>query len=104
VPLVQAMNTGHDGSMATVHANSATDAIARVCSLVVQEVPGWPLDAIHDQVRRSIDAVIHVGRTTSERRSVVEICEVDPSSRDMRVRRLAERDTVIAPLQRRRQW
>ena len=57
VQLVQAMNTGHDGSMSTVHANSAVDAVARLCSLVLQEVPGWPLEAIHDQVRRSIDVV-----------------------------------------------
>ena len=102
VPLVQAMNTGHDGSMSTVHANSATDALARVCSLVVQEVPGWPLAAIHDQVRRSIDVVIHVGRTADDRRGVVEICETDLSSTDLKLRRLADRHAVIAPLQRRR--
>ena len=69
VQLVQAMNTGHDGSMSTVHANSAVDALARLCSLVLQEVPGWPLDAIHDQVRRSIDVVIHVGRSVARRAS-----------------------------------
>ncbi len=103
VQLVQAMNTGHDGSMATVHANSAVDAVARVCSLVLQEVPGWPLDAIHDQVRRSIDVVIHVGRTIDNQRRVVEVGEIDLATGSVRVRRLADRATVIAPLQRRRQ-
>jgi pilus assembly protein CpaF len=103
VQLVQAMNTGHDGSMSTVHANSAVDALARLCSLVLQEVPGWPLDAIHDQVRRSIDVVIHVGRSIHDERQVVEVCESDPASGGVQLRRLADRTTVIAPLQRRRQ-
>lgn len=103
VQLVQAMNTGHDGSMATVHANSAIDAVARVCSLVLQEVPGWPLDAIHDQVRRSIDVVIHVGRTIDNQRRVVEVCETDLATGGVHLRRLTDRATVIASLQRRRQ-
>ncbi|MBK5330340.1 MAG: Flp pilus assembly complex ATPase component TadA, partial [Ilumatobacteraceae bacterium] len=100
VQLVQAMNTGHDGSMATVHANSAIDAVARVCSLVVQEVPGWPLDAIHDQVRRSIDIVIHVGRASDNHRQVIEVCESDPTAADVQLCRLAEGAVVLAPLQR----
>ena len=100
VQLVQAMNTGHDGSMATVHANSAIDAVARVCSLVLQEVPGWPLEAIHDQVRRSIDVVIHVGRTSDNQRQVIEVCESDPTGGDVQLRRLAERAVVLGRLQR----
>ena len=103
VQLVQAMNTGHDGSMSTVHANSAVDAVARVCSLVLQEVPGWPLEAIHDQVRRSIDVVIHVGRSVDNHRQVIEVCETDSAVGDLQLRRLAERLTVIAALSRRRQ-
>ena len=104
VPLVQAMNTGHDGSMATVHANSAADAVARVCSLVLQEVPGWPLGAIRDQVGRSIDIVVHVGRTNDRRRAVLEVCETDPAAGELKLRRLADRGTVLATLQRSRQW
>jgi len=103
VPLVQAMNTGHDGSMATIHANSAADAIDRLCSLVVQEVPGWPLEAIHDQVRRSIDVVIHVGRTFDNHRGVVEVCETDATSESMELRQVADRRTVTATLRRTRQ-
>ena len=103
VQLVQAMNTGHDGSMSTVHANSAVDAVARLCSLVLQEVPGWPLDAIHDQVRRSIDVVIHVGRSVHDERQVIEVCEADLACGGLHLRRLADRTTVLAPLQRRRQ-
>lgn len=103
VQLIQAMNTGHDGSMSTVHANSALDAIGRVCSLVLQEVPGWPLDAIHDQVRRSIDVVIHVGRGSDNKRVVIEICESDPTAGGVELRRLAESGVTTTPLQRRRQ-
>jgi pilus assembly protein CpaF len=102
VQLVQAMNTGHDGSMSTVHANSAADAIERLCSLVLQEVPGWPLDAIHDQVRRSIDVVIHVGRSVDNERRVIEVCESDPAAGGVRMRPLVERASVTASLQRRR--
>jgi pilus assembly protein CpaF len=103
VPLVQAMNTGHDGSMATIHANSAADAIARLCSLVLQEVPGWPLEAIHQQVRSSIDVVIHVARTLDSGRSVVEVCETDAAG-GLKLRRLADSNTVYATLSRCRQW
>ena len=103
VPLVQAMNTGHDGSMATIHANSAADAISRLCSLVVQEVPGWPLDAIRDQVRRSIDVVIHVGRTFDNHRGVVEVCETAAESGSVRLRQLADDQTMFATLRRSRQ-
>jgi pilus assembly protein CpaF len=102
VQLVQAMNTGHDGSMATVHANSAIDAIARLCSLVLQEVSGWPLEAIHDQVQRSIDVVVHVGRADDQRRRVVEICEATGVD-GLQLRNLIERSSVIAPLRRGRQ-
>ncbi len=98
VQLVQAMNTGHDGSMATVHANSALDAVARLCSLVLQEVPGWPLDAIHDQVRRSIDVVVHVGRGADNQRRVIEVCECDDVTGGVNLRRLAGRSEVLAPL------
>jgi pilus assembly protein CpaF len=100
VQLVQAMNTGHDGSMATVHANSAVDAVARVCSLVLQEVPAWPLEAIHDQVRRSIDIVIHVGRACGNHRQVLEVCESDPAADGVQLRRLAAQGHVLAQLQR----
>ncbi len=102
VQLVQAMNTGHDGSMSTVHANSAGDALARLSSLVLQEVPGWPLEAIHDQVRRSVDIVIHVARSTANERAIVEVCEVDPAAAGMRPGQLVEQGSVVATLTRRR--
>ena len=53
--LVQALNTGHDGSLSTVHANSALDALHRLETLVVQSAPSWPLTAIRSHLARCID-------------------------------------------------
>jgi pilus assembly protein CpaF len=74
--LVQALNTGHDGSWSTCHANSAVDALHRLETLVVQSAPAWPLRAVRDHLVRCIDVVVHVARTTGGARAVVEIGEV----------------------------
>ncbi len=74
--LVQAMNTGHDGSMSTCHANNPTDALLRLESLVLQAAPTWPLAAIRHQLARSIDIVVHVDRHADGRRRVAEVAEV----------------------------
>ncbi len=79
--LVQAMNTGHDGSMSTCHANSPLDALYRLETLVLQAAPTWPLAAIRQQLQRSIDIVIHVEREAGTgKRSIVEIGEVIDAS------------------------
>jgi pilus assembly protein CpaF len=78
--LVQAMNTGHDGSISTCHANSPTDALLRLESLVLQAAPTWPLAAIRHQLARSIDVVIHVERATDGARRITELAEVMPPS------------------------
>jgi pilus assembly protein CpaF len=80
VGLVQALNTGHDGSWSTCHANSAVDALHRLETLVVQTAPAWPLRAVRDHIVRCIDAVVHVERTSGGVRRVREISEV--SDRD----------------------
>ncbi len=76
VALVKALNTGHDGSFATCHANGPLDALLRLESLVLQAAPSWPLEAIRQQLRRSIDIVVHVGRR-GRRRTIESISEVD---------------------------
>ena len=73
--LVQAMNTGHDGSLSTCHANGPLDALLRLESLVLQAAPQWPLAAVRQQLARSIDVIVHVDRVEGRRR-VTEICEV----------------------------
>ncbi len=77
--LVQAMNTGHDGSISTCHANGPADALLRLESLVLQAAPTWPLAAIRHQLARSIDAVIHVERCSDGSRRIAEIAEVVPT-------------------------
>ena len=97
--LVQAMNTGHDGSLSTIHANSPADALARLESLVVRAHPGWALSAVREQVRRSIDVVVHVGRSEGVRRitSIVEVCHPGDVTA---VRDLAPGGVVVAALTR----
>jgi pilus assembly protein CpaF len=85
VDLVQAMNTGHDGSLATLHANSAADALGRLESLVVRAAPGWPLADVRAQVARSIDVVIHVARAPDGTRFVHHVAEVDPDTASVRM-------------------
>lgn len=79
--MVQAMNTGHDGSLSTCHANSVIDTLGRLETLVLQAAPAWPLDAVRRQLRRSIDAVVHVARGPGGVRRIVavgELCDDAP--------------------------
>ena len=78
--MVQAMNTGHDGSMSTCHANSVVDAMRRLETMVLVAGSGLPLDAIRQQVGSSIDLVIHVARGANGCRRVVDIAAVDSSA------------------------
>ena len=61
VDMIQAMNTGHDGSLTTCHANSPHDALRRLEALLLQYAGGWPLEAIREHIRGAIDVVVHVG-------------------------------------------
>ncbi|MEZ5274569.1 MAG: ATPase, T2SS/T4P/T4SS family [Ilumatobacteraceae bacterium] len=96
VHLLHALNTGHDGSLATLHANGAADALARLASLVLQSTPNWPLAAVHDEVARGIDAVVHVARLPDGRRTVAEIAEVTLADGRLQARPLVERGQVVA--------
>ncbi len=93
VHLLQALNTGHDGSLATVHANSALDALERLASLVLHEVGNWPLPAVNQHVGRAIDVVVHVERGTDGARRVAEVAEV-VSGAALSVRPLTHGDAV----------
>lgn len=98
---VEAMNTGHDGSIATCHANGATDALRRVETLLMQAAPTWPLVAIRRQVSRSIDIVIHLERAAGDRR-VAEVLEVAEADGEPTGRPLVSGGRLIGELQRRR--
>lgn len=75
--LLTALNTGHDGALSTVHASSATDALARLEVLSLMAGLGLPLDVIGVQLRRGIDLVCHISRQPDGSRKVTEILEVD---------------------------
>jgi pilus assembly protein CpaF len=78
--MLQALNTGHDGSMSTIHANGTADALARLETLVLLADAGLPLDAVRAQIRASVDAIVHVGRGRDGARRIEAIAEVDGSS------------------------
>lgn len=91
---VQALNTGHDGSLATCHANSALDGLRRLEGLVLQATPAWPLAAIRRQVTRSIDGVIHLERR-GRRRTIAEIVEPTEGDGEPAGLVLATNDRVV---------
>jgi pilus assembly protein CpaF len=99
---VEAMNTGHDGSLSTCHANSAVDALRRVETLLMQAAPAWPLAAIRRQVSRSIDVVIHLERGQAGRRAIAEVAEVEESDGEPAVHPLAIATRRVGALTRRR--
>jgi pilus assembly protein CpaF len=97
--MVQAMSTGHDGSLATCHANSAVEALRRVEVMVVQGAAGLPLAAVREMVHAAIDLVVHVVRGRDGRRRVATVVEVMPDpSCDPRVRPLLPGVSRVRPL------
>ncbi len=98
--LIQALNTGHDGSWSTCHANSAVDALHRLETLVVQAAPAWPLSAVRQQLTRSIDVVVHVARCADGSRRVVEIGEVVVDRDRLGLRPIADRQAVLGQVTR----
>ena len=74
--LLTALNTGHDGALSTVHANSPGDALGRLETLALMAGVGLPHEAIAEQVQRGIDLVVHLERHRDGARRVVEIAEV----------------------------
>jgi|SRR5579872_225082 len=74
--MLQALNTGHDGSLSTVHANSPRDALARVETMVLMAGYDLPLKAIRQQVASAIDLIVQIERLSDGTRRVVEIAEV----------------------------
>lgn len=102
VAIVEALNTGHDGSLATCHANSAVDGLRRIETLVMQAVPTWPLAAIRRQVTRSIDVIVHLRRDVDGRRAVSEVVEVSEGDGEPTVRPLLTGDERSGALERRR--
>lgn len=74
--MLQAMNTGHDGSMTTLHANSTKDVLARLDSLILMGGIEIPLRAIREMIASAIDIVVHTARLGDGSRKVVQISEL----------------------------
>ncbi len=75
--MLQAMNTGHDGSLSTGHANSSHDMLSRLETMVLSGSPGLPLPAIRQQIASAVDIIVHLSRLRDFTRKTIEIAEVD---------------------------
>jgi pilus assembly protein CpaF len=87
--LLTALNTGHDGALSTVHANSPADALSRLETLALMAGVGLPHAAVAEQVQRGIDLVVHLERRADGSRVVTEIAEVVRAAGTTAVRTLA---------------
>ena len=75
IDMVQCLNTGHDGSMSTGHANSARDMLARLETMILMGMD-LPISAVRGQLALGIDLIVHLGRLRDRSRKVLEIAEV----------------------------
>ncbi|HWQ77678.1 MAG TPA: CpaF family protein [Anaerovoracaceae bacterium] len=74
--MVQAMNTGHDGSLSTGHGNSPEGMLSRLEAMFLQAAD-FPIDAIRSQIAEAIDIIVHLGRLPDKSRKVLEISEIE---------------------------
>jgi pilus assembly protein CpaF len=81
--MLQALNTGHDGSLSTIHANSPRDALARVETMVLMAGYDLPLRAIRQQIASALDLIIHIERIHDGSRRVIAITEVQRVESDI---------------------
>ncbi|MBR3660721.1 MAG: CpaF family protein [Bacilli bacterium] len=75
--MLQAMNTGHEGSLTTLHANSPIDSLNRLETMVLMSGMEIPVSAIRDYIENAIDVVVQIERLSDGRRKIVEISEID---------------------------
>jgi pilus assembly protein CpaF len=74
--MLQAMNTGHEGSLSTVHANTPRDALSRVETMVLMAGLDLPTRAIREQLAAAVDVIVHLGRLRDGTRRVTSVTEV----------------------------
>ncbi len=74
--LLQAMNTGHDGSLSTVHANSARDSIARLETMALMAGMDLPMRAVREQIASAVDVIVHQARLRDGTRRITQVSEV----------------------------
>jgi pilus assembly protein CpaF len=98
--LLTAMNTGHDGSLSTVHANGVSDALRRLETLVLMAGVGLPAGAVREQLGSAIDLVAHLERSADGVRRVVEVAEVDLGDDGLPAVRTVARGTEVVAARR----
>jgi pilus assembly protein CpaF len=81
--MLQAMNTGHDGSLSTVHANSPRDALHRIETMVLMAGYDLPVRAIREQVSSALDMIVHLERLEDGTRRVTAVTEVQRMESDV---------------------
>ncbi len=97
--MLQAMNTGHEGSLSTCHANSPADALARIETMVLTGDVAIPSAVVREQLVASVDLLVQVSRVAGGARRVTAVAEVDPQLGDggrPSVRPLAGRHGLLA--------
>ncbi|MBI2170024.1 MAG: CpaF family protein [Actinobacteria bacterium] len=75
--MLQAMNTGHEGSLSTVHANSPRDALSRIETMVLMAGMDLPMRVVREQIASAIDVIVHLARLRDGSRRVVQITEIE---------------------------
>lgn len=83
--MLQAMNTGHDGSMTTIHANSTTDVLTRLDSMILMSGVELPIRAIREMVASAVDVIVHTARLSDGSRKVLGIAEVAGMKDEMHI-------------------
>jgi pilus assembly protein CpaF len=100
--MLQALNTGHDGSLTTVHANSPEDALRRVETLALMAGVGLPHEAVREQVTSAIDLILHQTRLADGSRAVESVTEVTRAGGGGQVNELYRRGGPLGPPTERR--
>ncbi|MGA0784716.1 MAG: CpaF family protein [Ilumatobacteraceae bacterium] len=98
--MLTAMNTGHNGSLATCHANSPDDALRRIESMVLQAAPQWPLTAVREHLQAAVDVIVQVERSPNGHRRVARITEVSMRPDVLGTKTIWAPGTAVARLSR----
>lgn len=83
--MLQAMNTGHDGSMTTIHANSTRDVLSRLDSMILMSSVELPIRAIREMIASAVDIVVHTARLSDGSRKVTQITELAGMKDDLHI-------------------
>lgn len=84
--MLQAMNTGHDGSMTTIHANSTQDVLSRLDSMILMSGIELPIRALREMIASAVELIVHTARLSDGSRKIIQITEVAGMDEDIKVK------------------